>query len=484
VINRSLLREQLLVRNVHRGRASEHNKEEFVELIDKWKCYLHNEVGIQKGDICAIGCVTNKTNFHAFVFALAELGVVMFPGHLPWNRDILVDGAIPLLKPELLVIDEEASRMCEGIIPDYLVHEMESYGNTGCLINIDDVDLDSYEGGEVPGILSGPHDLLYISYDDGLEDDSFNFRYYTHKEVAALSARNGAIFNLKDTRAIHTFNFIHAESFMTYFLPAYIYCTEHLLMNFWDRLSMWNPVFTNFVVSVMEEEGKKQVMIKNEETLENMVARMSKKSRRDVTFIYPYGEFTENLHRIIKKWDLRVAILSGEKRAQAFNLFCKVVDKKTPFEEGNVGKPLDNFYNILYNEREKVALVRAKPCREFVQLSHFYDKNEAGEYIRLHRVFKNPYSRPVKEILGHENFDILSKYGRNYLVVYEDFTAEENEKLSDLRYFKDIVHQSREAFCLDNLRCRYWHNLKSQLEYGFDDYETDRLRYRDVEKEG
>jgi len=63
--------------------------------------------------------------------------------------------------------------------------------------------------------------------------------------------------------------------------------------------------------------------------------------------------------------------------------------------------------------------------------------------------------------------------------VYDDFDDKEFQQLEDMNYFKDIVQQSKKAYCIENGRCRYWFNLKNQLEYGFDNYETERLRYQD-----
>ena len=483
MINRDIFRDQFTIRNVQRGDRSEFDRDRFIELIDKWKNYFHNHVGVSKGDIAAIGVVNNGVATHAIVFALAELGIQIVVAHLHFHKDIDTDSVIPLIKPDLCIQDNMSRDMCDGINQDAFIREVESYGNTCPIINIDEINIDDYEMGELPKDFAGPNDPLYISYDNGLEDDTFRFQYYTHKEVASYAARNGSVFNLKESLAVHTFNLIHADSLMTYMIPAYLYSTEHVVLNFWDRVSTWNTIFTNFVVGIMNQPFEKKVMIKNEETLENLVVRMSKEGRKSTFFIYPYGEYTETLHGIVQKYDIRVAVLTGEARARCFTLFTKVIDKNTVFEKGNVGLVLDTFYTTLYNAKEKVVLVRARTGREYIQLSHYYTKNDNGEYIQGERVNKSVHSNKVSEILGHNNFDILTKYGRHYLVVYEDFSDKEYDKLSDLNQFNDIVHQSRKAFCLENSRCRYWFTLKSQLEYGFDDYEIERLRYQNEEED-
>jgi len=479
MINRNIIRDQFVIRNIQRGDRSDYDRERFCELIDKWKSYVHNEMGIVKGNIACLGLMNCGVKTHALVFALAELGIQIVPAVLSFNKDIITDSPITVLKPEAGFWDNIAIKMCDGIAKEVVPKEFELVGNTGVLVNVDDVDLDSYEMKDFPKEFAGPNDPLYITWDDGLEDDMFKLNYYTHKDVAAYSARNGSIFNLKDTLAVHTFNLSHSESLMTYMIPAYLYCVDHVTINFWDRLAMWNPALTTLMCNLVNTPKEKKIMIKNEETLENLVVRMTKEGKKSTFFIYPYGEFTENLLRIVRKYNIRVCILTGEQRAKCFTLFTKVIDKDTVFEEGNVGVVLDKFFNLVYNSKEKVVLVRSNVGREYVQLSNFYTKKDNGEYIKGERIFKSVYSIKVKEILGHDNFDILSKYGRHYLVVYEDFDDKEFQQLEDMNYFKDIVQQSKKAYCIENGRCRYWFNLKNQLEYGFDNYETERLRYQD-----
>lgn len=477
IIDRYMIqnREDLFLKNLMNpmfGDPKPHNKQDFWKLIDHWKAYLANEYGLRKGQVVGWGVAKNNVNCHAIMFAIAELGAQIFPAHLAWHPEAKTDTVSTTLRPEFGFWDNVTLNMLEGaqgkFYGKYLDYEM---------INIDEVDIVNYneEMDYMPPDVF-PEDPFFITYSDGLCEDGFEFQYYTHQEAWGLAHRHYKLFNMKDTIGVHTFNFMHCMSFITYSLAAYMGCKEHYVLNWWDRVDQWKPAMLKMLQEVYNRPERKVIFFKNEETLRHSLSVIDDTGKETTRFICPYGESTQSLHDICHDFNIRATVLYGETRAKALTLFVKPINPDSLFIEDSIGFVPDNYYECVYSPQKGVMFVRGYHDSVYRSFSFSVEKMETGEYIHKGLVEKHPHQKRVEEILGHSDFFLLRKYGESYLAVYEEPKPEQYELL-DILGLTHIAVIDRMAYCLENKRYRDWFALKNQFWYGFDSYEEGRVRY-------
>ena len=479
MIHRDLLKTDFTIEDVTYDKKpiTRYNRSEFCDLIDAWKEYLYNEHGLGKGSIVGLGIVNNTAKSHALTIACGEMGIAMVSGSIAMNPDILTDGVVNRLEVDLCCLCDITSKFLGGVQPVYVQREIDGHG--GAQINIDEVNIEEYFGEEEPPEVElSQDDLAYITWSDGREEDTISFQYWSHKEVLAQAHRTAILFKMNGTTGIHTFNLCHCDSFMNYMLPAYISCEKHIVMNFWDRAEAWKPFMIKKMMKHLNTNQQKVFMIKNHETFKLLLENMSQDAIDSTLFVYPKGYVDEELHGLVQVHDAKIVVMSGDNRAKAFFLFVRYLTKTSPARENNVGKVIDNFYTLVYNSKNKLLMVSGIHDKTPTVLPHHYEKQEDGSYVKGKRINEHFHTGKVEEILGHTEFDIFTKYGRSYLVSYQEMHQDQYDECMTLG-FKSVKYQSRLAYCVENLTDRYWFNLKEQFRVGFDNYEKRRTRYRD-----
>ena len=124
IIDRYLIqkREDLFLQNVMHemlGDTEPYDKDRFWGLIDKWKAYFTNELGLRKGDVVGLGLIKNNVNASAAIFALAECGAQVFTSGLCWNKNCPVDYPASVLNASFGLWDSVSVRMTDSVQRDY-----------------------------------------------------------------------------------------------------------------------------------------------------------------------------------------------------------------------------------------------------------------------------------------------------------------------------------------------------------------------------
>lgn len=448
------------------------DKQKFWRLIDRWKAYLVNEYGLRKGQVVGWGCAKNSVETHAIMFAIAELGAQVFPAHLAWHPDAETDTISTVINPEFGFWDNVTLNMLGGVQDSFYGKYLEFE-----MINIDQVDINNYDEPmdyQVPDIL--PDDPFYITYSDGRCEDGYELQYYTHREAWGLAHRQFKLLNMNNSVGVHTFNLLHCMSFVTYTLAAYMGCQQHFVLNWWDRIDQWKPPMLKMLERVYDTGGHKVIFFKNEETLRLTMPYLKDECKADIDFVLPMGEPTESLQELVDEFGIRTFVFYGENKVKAPLLFIKPVLPNRG-HTGGIGFLADNYYECVFTKQKGVMFVRGHHDTGYRQLSKTLDKNEeTGEYAITGDVDVHPYQKRVEEMLGHDDFFLLRKLGRNYLAVFEEPSAKEYALLDTLG-LTHIAVIDRMAYCLENKRYREWFALKNQFWYGFDSYEEGRVRY-------
>lgn len=470
-------RDELFLQNVMHemlGDPEPYGKQRYWKLIDNWKAYLTNEYGLRKGDVVGIGLVKNNVQTTALLFALAELGAQVFASSLSWNRDAKIDYPATTIKAEFGLWDSVAVRMLDSVQRDYyddnLPYEM---------IQVDSVDIENYtEPMEIEQPEVFPDDPFWITHADGEHEDGLEFQYYTHKECWSLAHRQFKMFNYYDGLGIHTFNSVHCMSFINAVLPAMMGCKEHYFVNWWDRLNMWKPQMVHALQKLFKRPEKKVIWFKNEETLERSLNGLQKEDFDGSTchFVCPFSTPTPFLHELVKEKGIKCSLFYGETRSKSLTLFVKPIREE--YVEGSVGFILDNYYECVYSPQKLQMFVRGHEDTAFYPLSFRVQKMSNGEYVYMGSVAINPYHERVEHILGHHDFFLLRKYGKNYLCLFEEPEPKVMALLENLG-LTQIEIIDRMAYCLENSRYRDWFALKNAFEYGYESFEEGRVRYYD-----
>ena len=472
-------RDELFLQNVMHemlGDPEPYNKERYWKLIDNWKAYFANEYGLRKGDLVGIGLVKNNVNTTALLFALAELGCQVMACTLAWNRECEIDYPGTVCKPALGLWDSIAVRMLDEVQLDYFEDHVQCE-----MLQVDAVDIENYNEPmeyEPPDIL--PDDPFWITHADGEIEDNIEFQYYTHKECWSLAHRQFKMFNYYDSLALHTFNAVHCMSFVNAVIPAMMGCKEHYFVNWWDRLLMWKPQMVDALRRLYSRPEHKVVWAKNYETLAASLEGLDKENFDGSTchFVMPFTTPTPELHDLVERTGIKCSLFYGETRSKSLTLFVKPI--REDYVDGSIGFVLDNYYECVYSAQKHTMFVRGHEDDVFYPLSFKVEKQPNGEYIHMGSAHVHPFQKRVEEFLGHNDFFLLRKYGKSYLVVFEEPTPEQHDLLDTLG-LTDTVVTDRMAFCLESFRYRDWFAFKNALDYGYDNFDEQRVRYYDGE---
>ena len=476
IIDRYIIqdREQLQLRNVMNqmlGDPTPYDKERFWNVIDKWKAYLSNEYGLRKGQLVGLGVSKNNVKTTALVMACAELGAQVFSANLAWNPKAKVPMVATDLPASFGFWDSLTLKMLNGVQEEYYEDTVEVE-----MINLDTVDIENYNEPiefDHPDVL--PDDPLWVTYSDGQFEDGFEYQYYTHKECWGLAHRHYKLFNMKDTIGVHSFNVLHGMSFITYTCASFMGSAEHYFVNWWDRVEMWQlGGLGKALKNVFEMDDRKVIFFKNVETLEVCTRDITPEQAERIQFVSPMGVITPELHDLCDERQLRCVIMYGETRSKCMTLFVKPI--KGSYVENSVGFIADNYYEVVHSPQKNVCFVRSHNDTKYYPLSFKLEKLDNAEYVFKGFVEVHPFQERVERILGHDNFWLLRKNALNYLAVFEEPSAHQMKMLDTLG-LTDIGVSDKMAFCLENNRYRDWHALKNQFEYGFDEYEVNRVRY-------
>lgn len=468
-------REELMLQNIMHemlGDPNPYNKERYWKLIDNWKAYFANEYGLRKGDLVGIGLIKNNVNTTAILFALAELGCQVMACSLAWNRDAVIDYPGTVCKPALGLWDSIAVRMLENVQQDYFEDHVQCE-----MLQVDAVDIENYNERmeyQPPEVM--PDDPFWITHADGQHEDGIEFQYYTHRECWRLAHREFKIHRYHGSLGLLTFNAVHNMSFIFSVIPTLMGCKETFFVNWWDRLIMWKPQMVAALQRIYQRPERKVVWVKNEETLAASLEGLDKENfdGSKVQFIMPFGSATPELHDLVNRTGIKLVLYYGETRSKSLTLFMKPIIGE--YVKDSIGVIVDNYYECVYSAQRQTMFIRGYEDGVLYPLSFKLKKLENGEYAYAGSMHVHPFQKRVEEFLGHDDFFLLRKYGRSYLVVFEEPTEEQHKLLNTLG-LTDIVVTDRMAFCLENSRYRDWFALKGALEYGYDEFDEGRVRY-------
>ena len=470
-------RDELHLQNIMHemlGDPEPYNKQRYWKLIDNWKAYFTNEYGLRKGDVVGLGLVKNNVNASAAIFALAELGAQVFVSGIAWHKDAKIDYPSTVMKAEFGMWDSVTVRMLDSVPRDYFEDNLPYE-----MIQLDSVDIENYnEPMEIEQPEVFPDDPFWITNADGEHEDGIEFQYYTHKECWSLAHRQFKMFNYHGSLGVQTFNAVHCMSFINSVIPAMMGCKEIYFVNWWDRLNMWKPQMVKALQQLYKRPEKKVIWFKNEETLERSLNGLEKGDfdGQSCHFVCPFSTPTPFLHELVEEKGIKCSLFYGETRSKSLTLFVKPI--QGDYIEGSVGFILDNYYECVYSPQKLQMFVRGHEDTAFYPLSFRVQKMSNGEYMHMGSVVINPYHERVEHILGHHDFFLLRKYGRNYLCLFEE-PEPKVMKLLDNLGLTQIEVIDRMAFCLENYRYRDWFALKNAFEYGFESFEEGRVRYYD-----
>lgn len=391
ILNREILRPNFICRTNQFDHVPDMNRREFCERIDKWKSFLVNEGRLRKGDLVLNSFIFGDTDHYALFFACAELGIQTWCGNYPYNNPLLDCTTLAKVKFDAIFTNIMAKTFYgNSEIFDFTEKMMER--NRGKIFFQEEIDIANYDKECLYSPFVHLDDILHVTHTSGYSGDDYKFSYLTHRQAMGLGYRNADALGIRDTLALHTNNIHHARALTTYFLPAIMTCDEHLFYNLPNNTDYWPEDMVKCLEKDLAREERKVVLAQSDLVLDKLQ-----------DFTCSNTKFL--LHRGKQKLrNVPVTTIFGETDGP-HALFIN-------------GRLVDDYYKVQIMD-DGTTLVKSRDCKSWHMLDEKFEEHD-GEYRIIGRRSEHSDTEYLRDILGHDDFEIVTKYGRKYLIILDD----------------------------------------------------------------
>lgn len=418
---------------------------DLIKLIDRWKIILVTKYRVTPGKKIGFTVGITDLRYFSLFFAAAELGMPFVVYQRPMKDIDLHNYKIDVFSPiDIMIIDEstEIDPLCSkfaNIHSRTVIHlkEIDSW------VNIEDP-----VNREIAAkIFSNPSDTFLLTTSSGSTDVP-KIITHTHEFFYDLCSRNSEVMGFTETDSImHIRNLHHGSSVSVFFLPSLKKCSYHSYLNFDEN------EIQDAIKHLIRFRVTKLCVPYN--TIIDELFRWFKITNLKVTNLEIY-----NLASFKKDWIYEChngiiksisSIFGCNETGGPIFLPSMNINTKEDFDKANMGKLLDDFYEVKIQDGKLYVLLKTYDkwvCtsdRFHQGLDFFFLGKENIVRVNDYEFDLTDFKQFMKDLLYFDH-EVIYDDGLLYLAVFNNFTRIKHvNDIEDINYLiKANFHPSIE----------------------------------------